>query len=104
MNTRSNFVPNAIRFRIDPRDVPPIKAARLLGVTLDEFEAALPRLRARAFPPPDPDTGNYDMKAIETWMDRRSGLAVQEDAQDAAFGFNDRLGALRGQSKRRADR
>ena len=65
----------ALRFRIDPRDVPADKAARVLGPTIAAFSAALPRLQNRGFPAADPDTGNYDLKAIEAWIDRRSGLA-----------------------------
>ncbi len=86
----------SVRFRVDPRDVPPVKAARLLGMTLTEFEATLPRLRLRAFPAPDPDTGNYDLKAVEAWMDRRSGLATDPKPQDAGLDFHARLGNLRG--------
>ena len=93
---------SAVRFRVDPRDVPPVKAARLLGLTLPIFESTLPRLRSRGFPMPDPDTGNYDLKAIEAWMDWRSGLAKVEEAQDAGSGdFSARLGLLRGTGKRR---
>ncbi len=91
----------SVRFRVDPRDVPPIKAARVLGLTQSEFEAALPRLRERGFPSADPDTGNYDLKAIENWMDRRSGLAKTPEAQDAGINFGARLGMLRGSGKRR---
>src|SRR5690606_9130818 len=40
-----------IRFQVDPRDVPPEKAARRLGLTLERFEDLLPRLLARGFPP-----------------------------------------------------
>ncbi|MGI4765368.1 MAG: hypothetical protein ACRYGP_09945, partial [Janthinobacterium lividum] len=91
-----------VRFRIDPRDVPPVKAARVLGLTLPAFESTLPRLRERGFPVPDPDTGNFDLKAIENWMDRRSGLAKAEEAQDAGAGdFSAKLGLLRGSRKRR---
>ena len=87
---------DAIRFPVEPRDVPPNKAARRLHMTLIAFETALPRLTARGFPRADPDTGNYDLKAIDAWMDRRSGLAIASEAQDAESGFQDRLGAIRG--------
>lgn len=56
-----------IRFAIEPRDVPPEKAARRLGLELDRFLAILPRLLSRGFPPSDPDTGNYDLDAIDEW-------------------------------------
>lgn len=64
--------PSQVRYAVDPRDVPPIKAARRLHLTVAEFEAVLPRLQARGFPPPDPDTGNYDLKMIDEWMDDRA--------------------------------
>lgn len=65
----------SIRFPIDPCDVPPQKAARILHLTEAEFNEVLPRLRARGFSGPDPDTGNFDTKAIGAWMDARSRLA-----------------------------
>lgn len=61
----------ALRYRVDPADVSPEKAARRLGLALSEFEARLPRLLSRGFPPPDPDTGNYDLEAIDRWRRRR---------------------------------
>jgi len=69
--TSGNFMPMALRFHIDPRDVPPEKAARRLGTTLGYFEIILPKLIARGFPIADPDTGNYDLAAIERWCDAR---------------------------------
>lgn len=60
-----------LRFQVDPRDVPPEKAARRLGLTLDLFTELLPRLLARGFPPSDPDTGNYDLDAIDEWRANR---------------------------------
>ena len=65
---------NSIRFRVDPRDVPAEKAARRLGLTLDAFSQAREELFARGFPRPDPTTGNYDLVAINTWMDGRSNI------------------------------
>jgi hypothetical protein len=67
--------PNSIRFPVDPRDVPPEKAARRLHLTLAEFDSKLPELLARGFPRPDPTTGMYDLVAIDAWQDARSGLA-----------------------------
>jgi hypothetical protein len=52
-----------MRFRVEPRDVPPDMAARRLGQTLAEFEVVLPNLLARGFPEPDRDTGNFDLDA-----------------------------------------
>ena len=60
-----------MRFRVDPRDVPAEVAARRLGKSVADFEALLPKLIARGFPAPDPDTGNFDMVAIDRWCDAR---------------------------------
>jgi hypothetical protein len=65
---------NHIRHRVDPRDVPALKAARRLGLTLAAFEAAKADLFARGFPRPDQTTGMYDLKALDVWMDERSHL------------------------------
>jgi hypothetical protein len=62
-----------IRFSVPPRDVPPVKAARRLHLTLAEFEAKKAELFARGFPQPDPTTGMYDLVKIDRWMDDRDG-------------------------------
>ncbi|MCH4560337.1 hypothetical protein [Mesorhizobium jarvisii] len=61
----------SIRFKVDPGDVPPEKAARRLGISLERFLELLPRLLSRGFPPSDPDTGNYDLDAIDVWRAAR---------------------------------
>jgi hypothetical protein len=66
---------SAMRYKVNPRDVPTEYAARRLGLGLADFEARLPDLIARGFPAADVTTGFFDLKAIEAWMDRRSGLA-----------------------------
>lgn len=62
---------SSLRFQVDPRDVPPEKAARRLGLTMEAFGTLLPRLLGRGFPPSDPDTGNYDLDAIDAWRAAR---------------------------------
>lgn len=86
----------SIRLRVDPRDVPAEKAARRLGLTLASFEQIRDRLFARGFPRPDPDTGLFDLKAVEDWMDRRSGLTSNLAARDASAVVKARLEAMRG--------
>jgi hypothetical protein len=54
---------STIRFQVEPRDVPPEKAARRMGLTLERFTELLPQLLSRGFPASDPDTGNYDLDA-----------------------------------------
>ena len=60
-----------IRYRVDPRDVPPEKAARRLHLTLARFNELLPNLTKRGFPEPDPDTGTFDLDAIDLWRKSR---------------------------------
>jgi hypothetical protein len=67
-----------IRYRVDPRDVPPAKVARRLHLTLAEFEAKKVEMFARGFPAPDPTTGMYDLRAIDAWMDARSSLVHRQ--------------------------
>jgi hypothetical protein len=88
-----------MRFRVEPRDVPPEYAARRLGLRYPgEFEAKLPNLLARGFPQPDADTGNYDLDAIDRWRRARhahlygDGPAMQ--ARDASTVAPDRIAKL----------
>lgn len=71
-----------IRHRVDPRDVPPSKAARRLHLSLAGFNEKLPELWARGFPRPDPTTGHYSLPAIDRWMDARDGLTASNPARD----------------------
>jgi hypothetical protein len=64
----------AIRYAVEPRDVPACKAARRLHLTLQEFRAKLPNLMERGFPGPDPTTGMFFLPAIDKWMEARSPL------------------------------
>lgn len=62
------------RFELPPGgDIPPAIAARRLGLSLAQFEAALPKLQARnpPFPSADPTTGNFDLDAIDQWRRAR---------------------------------
>ena len=76
-----------IRSKVSPRDVPAIKAARRLHLTLDDFLAKLPQLMARGFPAADRTTGMFDLKAIEAWQDSRNphvlALTDEEAPRDA---------------------
>jgi hypothetical protein len=86
------------RFRIVPRDVPACAVARLLGVSEARFVDCVADLLARGFPAPDTTTGNYDLKAVEAWQDRRSGLAgsvTNNMAKDASAVVADRLKVMR---------
>jgi hypothetical protein len=88
----------SIRYKVAPRDIAPSKAARLLGITLTEFNRLREELFARGFPRPDPTTGNYDQKAVEAWQDARSGLSPpvrgEPVLRDAGEGFAERAARL----------
>jgi hypothetical protein len=90
---------NMVRFRVDPRDVPPAIAARRLGLEPAQFAAALPALLARGFPAADPTTGNFDLDAINRWCDARHahlfGAAAVIGPRDASTVAKDRIAALR---------
>jgi hypothetical protein len=84
-----------MRFRVSPRDVPAQAAARRLGTSVADFMAILPKLLARGFPRPDPDTGNFDLSAIERWCDERHphlfGSISAHEAFHAANIAHDRI-------------
>jgi len=86
----------ALRMSVQPRDIPARAAARLLGLTVADFASKLPQLAARGFPCPDETTGNYDRKAVEAWMDRRSRLTADAAPTDAAARVARRLEAFGG--------
>ncbi len=71
-----------LRFKLPPGgDVPPITAARRMGLSLDAFRDALPELVARGFPQADETTGNFDLDAIDVW--RENPLRSPVTAPDA---------------------
>ena len=58
----------APRFKLPPGgDVPPVTAARRMGLSLDAFREAPPELVSRGFPQADETTGNFDLDAIDAW-------------------------------------
>ena len=75
-------------------------AARRLGLTLAQFEVVRARLEARGFPKPDPDTGHYDLAAVDRWCDARNpqlfGLTAIPTARDARTFCGDRLARFSG--------
>lgn len=91
-----------LRFKLPPGgDVPPITAARRIGLSLDAFRDALPQLAARGFPKPDATTGNFDLDAIDEWRRRRhphlyqGPLTLAAPARDAKDVVADRVARLR---------
>jgi hypothetical protein len=88
---------STVRFRVDPADVPPEKAARRLHLTLKQFSEILPNLLKRGFPAADPDTGMYDLEAIDNWRRSRHGLAspggTAQPSPQRKTTWGERLGA-----------
>lgn len=76
----------ALKFKVLPRCVPPVVAARRLGLTLDEFAHGLKQLRLDGFPAANV-AGTYDLVAIDAWLDRCAGLrgAVAPADHDAVI-------------------
>lgn len=89
----------APRFHIVPGDVPAREAAKRMGMTLEAYIAALPNLISRGFPKPDPDTGNFDLDAIDAWRRTRHphlfGNRAEFGARDASTVVSDRIAAMR---------
>jgi hypothetical protein len=87
------------RFRVDPRDVPADVAATRLGLSEERFTAVLPHLIDRGFPRADPDTGNFDLLAIDRWCNARHNHLFGKDAamlaKDAGTVAKDRIEAMR---------
>lgn len=97
-----------MRFKVEPRDVPLDQAARRMGMTAEAFTAARAGLEARGFPKPDPDTGNFDLVAIDRWCDLRHhhllSPATGMGPRDAGDVVGDRLAALRSGTHNGKDR
>jgi hypothetical protein len=87
-----------MRVRVEPRDVPREAAARRLGLSLGEFDAHYDNLVARGFPAADPDTGNFDLHAIDRWCDARHphlfGGSAMMQARDARSVVADRIAKM----------
>jgi hypothetical protein len=90
----------APRFHIVQGDVPEKEAAKRMGTPVDAFKAALPNLIARGFPKPDPETGNFDLDAIDAWRRLRNphlfGGRAEFGARDASTVVEERLAAMKG--------
>jgi len=63
----------AKRFKLPPGgDLPPVTAARRMGLSLHAFREALPKLVSRGFPQADETTGNFDLDTIDAWRPARN--------------------------------
>lgn len=73
----------AIRFSVEPRLIPAAKAARRLHLAPCQFEDKRGALLAHGFPAPCPVTGHFDLVAIDSWLDRMSGIEGNKPAETA---------------------
>lgn len=88
---------SSIRFVVNPRLVPPAKAARRLHLTPSEFEAKLTAFHRHGFPLPCPVSGHYDLVAMDAWLDRMNGVGSADNKatkDDAASVVEARLAAI----------
>ena len=80
------------RFELVPRGLTNNEVAHYLGLSATKFSAIKPKLLARGFPTPDPDTGRTDLKAVDSWWDTQSSLVsisgARVDPRKALEGAN----------------
>jgi hypothetical protein len=74
--------------------LPPTKVARWLFLSIDGFNEALPALLKEGFPKACPVTGHYDMRALEAWQDKRSGLVGGLPVEDRTAVMRERIANL----------
>lgn len=89
----------SLRYRVEPRDAPAAVAAKVLGLSEQEFAVKRPELEQRGFPAPDPTTGLFDLDAIEAWRKARHPhlfLTAAPQARDARLVVPARLGGFKG--------
>lgn len=70
---------------IESRGIPLRDACAIIGISTTFFQKRRKLFEEQAnFPKKDPLTGRYDRKAIERWMDTRSGISDNlSDIEDA---------------------
>lgn len=71
-----------MRFHVQPRCVPPAVAARRIGISEKRFHQIADDLREHGFPVPDAVTGNYDLEAIDRYIDRRNAELLAKSGTD----------------------
>lgn len=86
----------SIRFQVQPRGVPAAVAARRLGLLVEDFLTRLPALQREGFPSPIPGAENFDLVAIDAWLDRRAGLVAIDRSPSAGAIIKARLSAFDG--------
>lgn len=73
------------RFTFSPRLMTALDVATYLNRSEQWFAMKREKMEASGFPRPDPLLGLYDQRAIDLWLDRRSGLVAASPANDSAL-------------------
>jgi len=85
----------SVRFVVEPRLIPPAKAARRLHLSSAEFDAKRAALHRHGFPLPCPIIGHFDLVAIDAWLDKMSGVGAETSPiSDPASLVEARLAAI----------
>jgi hypothetical protein len=82
---------------IEPRGWTVAQVAARLGVSASWFSEHREDLYINGFPRPDALTNRTDSRAVERWLDMRSGLAANDD-----LGFDPFLEGVRNHGQRHA--
>lgn len=72
------------KFTFLPRLMTALDVATYLNRSEQWFAHKRPQMEAAGFPRPDPLLGLYDQRAVDQWLDRRSGLVAASPANDSA--------------------
>lgn len=82
--------------------MPPVTAARRMGLSLEAFREHLPALLKRGFPAADEITGYFDLDAIDAWRRKRyphlfpTALTPSPTARDVKTIVAERVARIRG--------
>lgn len=76
-------MPRPEAISITPRGLKTCDVAAYLGLSQTDFFRKRAAMEAAGFPRPDPITRRYDRRAIDAWLDRRSGLDPYSADEDA---------------------
>ncbi|CAO3453353.1 hypothetical protein [Azospirillum argentinense] len=74
------------KFTFSPRLMTAFDVATYLNRSEQWFAHKRLQMEVAGFPQPDPLLGLYDQRAIDLWLDRRSGLVAASPANDSAPG------------------
>lgn len=71
------------KYIADPRIWNEFQVASRLNMGARSFKEKRPELEKQGFPKFDPLLGGWDSRAIELWLDARSGIALPANSDEA---------------------